>query len=233
MSAVADAVPPVVLAARGLSTGYHGVPVVRELDLEVAAGELVLLAGPNGAGKSTTLMTLAGAHRPLTGTTEFDGAVSTQPMHLRVRRGLGVVTEKRSIFYSLSVSENLRLGRGDPDLALEQFPELRPRASVRAGLLSGGEQQMLSLARVLAARPKALIVDEMSLGLAPIIVSRLLAALRTAADGGAAVLMVEQHVRVALEIADRACFLRGGRIVLEGTPAQLRGRERDIEEVYL
>ena len=222
-----------MLAARGLSAGYHGVPVVRDLELAVAPGELLLLAGPNGAGKSTTLMTLAGALAPLDGTTEFDGAATRAPMHVRVRHGLGIVTEKRAIFYGLTVSENLRLGRGDPEEALGHFPELRTRIGVRAGLLSGGEQQMLSLARVMAARPKALIVDEMSLGLAPIIVNRLLEALRAAADGGAAVLMVEQHVRVALDVVDRACFLRAGHIVLEGTPEQLRGRDQEIEEVYL
>jgi branched-chain amino acid transport system ATP-binding protein len=230
MSALAR---PVILAARGLSAGYHGVPVVRDLDLEVRAGEVTLLAGPNGAGKTTTMMALAGALRPLGGLTEFDGAPTALPMHRRVRLGLGVVTERRSIFFGLTVADNLRLGRGRSEDALDHFPELRARMGVRAGLLSGGEQQMLSLARVIAARPKALIVDEMSLGLAPIIVQRLLGALRAAADAGAAVLIVEQHVRVALDFADQACFLHSGSVALRGAAAELRGREREIEQVYL
>jgi branched-chain amino acid transport system ATP-binding protein len=222
-----------MLAARDVSTGYHGVPVVRNLELEVRAGEVVLLAGPNGAGKTTTMMTLAGAIRPLSGTTEFAGTATRLPMYKRVRLGLGVVTERRSIFSSLTVADNLRLGRGAVDDALAHFPELRARLEVSAGQLSGGEQQMLSLARVIAAKPRAVIADEMSLGLAPIVVKRLLAALRSAADEGAAVLIVEQHVRVALEIADRACFLKRGSIVLSGDSAQLRNQEREIEEVYL
>jgi len=118
---------PAMLAARDVSTGYHGVPVVRNLDLEVRAGEVVLLAGPNGAGKTTTMMTLAGAIRPLSGSTEFAGAATRLPMHKRVRLGLGVVTERRSIFSSLTVAENLRLGRGPVEDALAHFPELRAR----------------------------------------------------------------------------------------------------------
>ncbi len=224
---------PVMLAARNVSAGYHGVPVVRNLELEVRAGEVVLLAGPNGAGKTTTMMTLAGALRPLGGVIEFAGAPTTLPIHRRVRLGLGVVTERRSVFSRLTVAENLRLGRGAPEDALAHFPELRARLDIRAGQLSGGEQQMLSLARVMGARPRAVIADEMSLGLAPIVVKRLLAALRSAADAGAAVLIVEQHVRVALEMADRACFLKRGAIVLSGSSAQVRNQEREIEEVYL
>ena len=229
----ANGTGPVMLAARDVSSGYHGVPVVRHLDLEVRAGEVVLLAGPNGAGKTTTMMTLAGAIRPLGGTTEFAGHATRLPIHRRVRLGLGVVTERRSIFSGLTVLDNLRLGRGTVDDALEHFPELRERLGVRAGQLSGGEQQMLSLARIIAAKPRAVIADEMSLGLAPIVVKRLLAALRSAADAGAAVMIVEQHVRVALEMADRACFLKRGEIVLSGSSAQLRTQERKIEEVYL
>ncbi len=223
----------VMLAARDVSAGYHGVPVVRDLNLEVRAGEVVLLAGANGAGKTTTMMTLAGAIRPLSGTTEFAGSPTQLPMHRRVRLGLGVVTERRSIFSGLTVADNLRLGRGPVDGALEHFPELRARLHIRAGQLSGGEQQMLSLARVIAAEPRAVIADEMSLGLAPIVVKRLLTTLRSAADQGAAVLIVEQHVRVALEIADRACFLKRGSIVLSGSAAQLRSEQREIEDVYL
>jgi branched-chain amino acid transport system ATP-binding protein len=229
----ADQRGDVMLAARGVSTGYHGVPVVRDLDLEIRAGEVVLLAGPNGAGKTTTMMTLAGAIRPLSGTTEFAGSPTRLPMHKRVRLGLGVVTERRAIFSGLTVADNLRLGRAPVPDALAPFPELQARLHVKAGQLSGGEQQMLSLARVIAAQPRAVIADEMSLGLAPIVVKRLLGVLRSAADHGAAVLIVEQHVRVALEIADRACFLKRGAIVLSGSSSQLRGKDREIEEVYL
>ena len=232
-SPAANGQSPVMLAARNVSAGYHGVPVVRNLELEVRAGEVVLLAGPNGAGKTTTIMTLAGALRPLGGATEFAGAPTALPMHRRVRLGLGVVTERRSVFSRLTVAENLRLGRGAPEDALAHFPELRARLGVRAGQLSGGEQQMLSLARVMGAGPRAVIADELSLGLAPIVVKRLLAALRGAADAGAAVLIVEQHVRIALDMADRACFLRRGELVLSGSSAHLRNQEREIEEVYL
>ena len=223
----------VVLAARGLSAGYNGVPAVRELSLEVSAGEITLLAGPNGAGKSTTVRALSGVLRPMAGSVELQGEPAVAPLHRRVRSGLGVIPEQRAIFRGMTVADNLRLGRGDPDQVTDLFPELRPRLRVRAGLLSGGEQQMLILGRVLAAKPAIILADEMSLGLAPIIVKRLLVALRAAADAGAAVLLVEQYIRLAMEVVDRAYFLKRGRIELSGDSSVLRGQSDEIASLYL
>ena len=222
-----------VLAARRLSSGYQGVAAIEDVDLEVGAGEMVLLAGPNGAGKSTTVMTLAGAIPPLAGHVEIDGRVTRVPLFRRVRAGLGVVTEERSVFMNLTVAENIRLGRTDVGRVLEVFPELEKRLDVKAGAISGGEQQMLSVGRVLASRRKAILADELSLGLAPIVVKRLLDALRRAADAGAAVLLVEQHVRVALDVVDRGYFLRRGHVELEGTQDELRRSDDRIQQIYL
>lgn len=222
-----------VLAARKLSSGYHGVPAIEDVDLEVAAGEMVLLAGPNGAGKSTTVMTLAGAIAPLGGHVEIEGRATHVPLFRRVRAGLGVVTEERSVFMNLTVAENIRLGRTEISRVLEIFPELEKRLGVKAGAISGGEQQMLSVGRVLASGRKAILADELSLGLAPIVVKRLLGALRQAADAGAAVLLVEQHIRVALDVVDRGYFLRRGRVQLEGTRDELRRSDERIQEIYL
>ena len=134
---------------------------------------------------------------------------------------------------SLTTAENLRVGRGDTDFALELFPELRRRLKVTAGLLSGGEQQMLTLARALSRRPRLLFADELSLGLAPLAVDRLLAAVRTAADSGIGVLLVEQHITKVLKIADRGLVMRRGTVQVEGTAAELRERQSDIEASYL
>ena len=223
----------VKIAARTLNSGYHGVAAIHDVDLEVAEGEMVLLGGSNGAGKSTTLMTLAGAISPISGSVEHDGKTITTAMHQRVRAGVGVITEQRTVFMSLTVAENLRLGRGNPDAVLEYFPELEKRLKVKAGLCSGGEQQMLSVGRVLASNPSTILADELSLGLAPIIVQRLLAALRAAADRGSAVLIVEQHIRAALTYVDRGYFLRRGRIALTGTQDELRKSDDQIRETYL
>ncbi len=222
-----------VLAANRLSAGYSGVPAVRELSLEVTAGEIALLAGPNGAGKTTTVRALSGVLKPLAGTVELNGAVATAPLYRRVRGGLGLVPEQRAIFRNLTVAENLRLGLGEPEKVIELFPELEGRLRVRAGLLSGGEQQMLILGRVLAAGPKVILADEMSLGLAPLIVKRLLVALRAAADAGSGVLLVEQYIKLAMDIADRAYFLKRGRIELQGDVDLLRDRSDDIASLYL
>lgn len=221
-----------VLAARGLSTGYLGRPVVHDIDLEVSAGEIVTLLGRNGAGKTSTLLALAGELPPLGGHVEWQGSPSQDRLHRRAKRGLSFVTEERSVIMSLSVRDNLRLG-GNVDDALELFPELRLLLNRRAGLLSGGEQQMLTLARAISRRPLVLLADELSLGLAPMIVDRLLSALRTAADSGIAVLFVEQHVRKALATADRAYVMQRGRIELAGTAGELRGRLGDVERSYL
>ena len=227
------------LVLADLFAGYADVPVVRDLNLEVRPGEVVALLGPNGAGKTTTLETIAGLHRPISGTIELSGEkVGGTPAHLLARRGLALVPEGRALFPGLTVREHLRLAgkRGDSreEELLEMLPELRKCLSRKAGLLSGGEQQMLAVGRALVTRPRLLLVDEMSLGLAPVIVERLLPILRRAADElGASVLFVEQHVALALEISDRAYILTHGRIRLEGAAADLRERRELLAASYL
>ena len=230
------------LAVRDLNAGYRGVPVVRELNLEVRPGEVVALLGPNGAGKTTTLETIAGLHRPISGTVELSGeGIGGKPAHILARRGVALGPEGRALFPGLTVHEHLRLagrrGRGSArpeDELLEMLPELRKCLGRKAGLLSGGEQQMLAVGRALVTRPRLLLVDEMSLGLAPVIVERLLPILRRAASElGSSVLFVEQHVALALEISDRAYILTHGRIRLEGAAAELRGRRELLAASYL
>src|SRR6202453_2315437 len=230
------------LAVRDLNAGYRGVPVVRELNLEVRPGEVVALLGPNGAGKTTTLETIAGLHRPISGTVELSGeSIGGKPAHILARRGVALVPEGRALFPGLTVHEHLRLagrrGRGAArreNELLEMLPELRKCLGRKAGLLSGGEQQMLAVGRALVTRPRLLLVDEMSLGLAPVIVERLLPILRRAASElGSSVLFVEQHVALALEISDRAYILTHGRIRLEGAAAELRGRRELLAASYL
>jgi ABC-type branched-subunit amino acid transport system ATPase component len=222
-----------LLEASGLHAGYLGVPVVHDLSLTVCPGEVVVLLGANGAGKSTTLRTLAGAIAPISGEIRWQGTPTRAPLHRRARNGLALVTEQRSVFMGLSTEANLRLGRGPVEGALALFPELTPLMKRRAGLLSGGEQQILTLARALAAEPAALLADELSLGLAPMIVRRLLAAVRAAADRGVGVLLVEQHAAQALEVADRGYVFRRGRVVISGSADELRQNFDEIRDSYL
>lgn len=223
-----------ILAARDLQAGYGGRAVVTDLNLTVDAGEVVALLGANGAGKTTTMLTLAGDLPPIGGETELLGAVERSPLHRRAKKGVALVTEERSVFMGLSTRDNLRVGRCDREHALALFPELNPLLSRTAGLLSGGEQQILSLARALARRPRLLLADELSLGLAPLVVDRLLEAVRTAADEhGIGALLVEQHVEKALSVADRALVMNRGRIVLEGRATEVRERLHEVESAYL
>jgi branched-chain amino acid transport system ATP-binding protein len=223
-----------VLEARRLSAGYGARAVIHELDLVVRPGEVVALLGANGAGKTTTLLTLAGELPALAGDVLMDDDVVKSPLHIRARKGLTFVTEEKSVFMGMSTRDNLRVGRADAEAALRLFPELERRLDVRGGLLSGGEQQMLTLARALSRQPRVLLADELSLGLAPLAVKRLLDAVRRAADTqGTAVLLVEQHVRKALAYADRAYVMRRGRIVLEGSATDLSRRVEEIESIYL
>jgi branched-chain amino acid transport system ATP-binding protein len=223
-----------VIAARQMSTGYAGQPVVHDLSFEVNPGEVVCLLGPNGAGKTTTMLAMSGELPLLGGEIEFDGRTTKAPLHRRARAGLSYVTEERSVFKGMSTRDNLRVGRVDIRAAVGLFPELGKRMDIRGGLLSGGEQQMLTLARALARKPRILLADELSLGLAPLVVDRLLRAVREAADAqGTGVLMVEQHPRKALRYADRALVMRRGRVALDLTGEEARKRIAEVEQAYL
>jgi branched-chain amino acid transport system ATP-binding protein len=221
------------IEAVALTAGYGRTAIVRNLDLAAKPGELVVLLGPNGAGKSTTLATLAGYLPPMAGLVRVHGRPTSQPLHRRARNGVAFVSEERGIFRSLTARDNIRLGRGNFAEVLDYFPELRKRLNVNAGLLSGGEQQMLCLGRALSRHPSVLLLDELSLGLAPIVVNRLHEVVRRVADDGAAVVLVEQHVRKVLQLADRGYIMTRGKIVASGTAGELRGRLGEIEDVYL
>ncbi|WGY00830.1 ATP-binding cassette domain-containing protein [Nocardioides sp. QY071] len=223
----------VVVEATGLTAGYAGTPAVHGVDLRVRAGEVLALLGANGAGKTTTLLSLAGELAPISGSVAVLGDARRRRLHQRARAGLGFLTEERCVFMQLTGWQNLKIGRGSAEKALAYFPELEPHLSKKVGLLSGGQQQMLALGRILAAEPQVLLADELSLGLAPLVVERLLAAVRRAADDGVAVVLVEQHVRQALAIADHVHVMRRGRIVLSGPASELRDDAERIAATYL
>ncbi|MFF2059887.1 ABC transporter ATP-binding protein [Rhodococcus qingshengii] len=201
------------------------------MDITVYSGEVVALLGPNGAGKTTLLLTAVGALPAQQGEIVLLNAPVRRGMHRQVRRGLAFVPEDRSVIRSLSVRDNLLLGAGGIDTAVDIFPELGKLLERSAGLLSGGEQQMLTLARALAARPRLLVADELSLGLAPLVVERLTDAIRKYVDEtGASAFLVEQQARRALDVADRWYLLRQGKIVADSRNPE---SSRAIEENYL
>ncbi|MFD7205487.1 ABC transporter ATP-binding protein [Streptomyces sp. NPDC059893] len=229
-----------LLTCAGLDAGYgKGHPVVRGFDLVLRPGEVTALLGPNGAGKSTLLLTLAGLLPSLGGTMNLgDVPVRSGRARAMARQGLVLVPDDRSLFTQLTVRDNLTLagrrGGSTVDQVLDYFPALGKRLKVAAGVLSGGEQQMLALGRALIQDPRVLLVDELSMGLAPVIVEELLPVVRRIADGtGAAVVLVEQHVRLALAVSDHAVVLVHGETVLGGPAEPLMADPVLLERAYL
>ena len=231
--------PEAVLALEGLTAGYDEAAVIRDLDVTVGPGEVVALLGANGAGKTTTLRAVSGLLKPMDGRVLFEGEdLARSSPSARARAGIAHVPEGRGLFYGLTVAEHFRLAprneQLDEELAYEYFPKLAELHKRRVGLLSGGEQQMLAVARALARKPKLLLLDELSLGLAPVIVEWLLPVVRQfAQEQRSAVLLVEQHVHLALEVADRGYVLSHGRIVLENDAKHLRADKHLLIASYL
>lgn len=221
-----------VLELRGVEVAYGVIKAVRGINLEVHAGELVSLIGANGAGKSSTLNAIAGSHRLAGGSLRYFGRdIGKLPSPARVRGGIALVPEGRGIFTRLTVEENLQLGAfvrkdvdavpADMERMFEMFPRVRERRHQVAGTLSGGEQQMVAIARALLSRPKLLLLDEPSMGLAPLLVEQILVAIHAVAKSGVAVLVVEQNAQLALEISERAYVMETGLISLQGTGKEM------------
>jgi branched-chain amino acid transport system ATP-binding protein len=232
-----------LLVVDGLQVRYGAIAAVRGISLEVAAGEVVGLIGVNGAGKSTTMLSIVGVVKPASGSITFSGvSLVGQSPEAILRMGIAPVMEGRRIFPSLTVEENLRLGAATVrDRAVVQedlarwssfFPILRERLSKPAGTLSGGQQQMLAVARALMSRPKMLLMDEPSLGLAPKLVAEVFQLIKQLSGMGVTILLIEQNVRMTLDIVDRVYLLNTGRVEFSGTPAELRARG-DVERAYL
>ncbi|MDX7950631.1 ABC transporter ATP-binding protein [Lichenihabitans sp. Uapishka_5] len=242
MSGTSDARP--LLAAEAVVAGYEpGLPIVHGASLAVAAGEILAVLGPNGAGKSTLVKALAGLVPVSRGTVRLDGRdITGLPAHLRPRAGLAFVPQTENIFASLSVADNLRIacdvmpdrprGRARTAELLDLFPDLARARTLLAGRLSGGQRQMLAVARALVASPRVLMLDEPSAGLSPLFVSDVFARLRTIRDTGVAIVLVEQNVRAALKVADRALVLVEGRNRHEG-PAKTLADDPAIAALYL
>ncbi len=233
-----------MLEVADLEVRYGAIRAVRGLSLSVATGELVALIGANGAGKSSTLMCIAGALKAAAGSVRLDGeTITSAKPEAIVRRGIATVPETRDVFPDLTVEENLTLGgyirrRDGPGMAedkkrmLALFPRLADRTAQPAGTLSGGEQQMLVIARAMMSRPKVLLLDEPSLGLAPVVVDQIFAMIAALKAAGTTILLVEQNVAKALAVADRAYVMRLGRIAASGTAAEI-GSATDLKALYL
>ena len=221
------------LEVDGLRGGYNGAVIIRDLSMRVADGEVLAIIGRNGAGKTTTLATIAGILPRMAGTVKIRGAAFKSTTARGTKEALGIVLEGRSVFPSLSVRQNLTVGRVDPDEVFASFPELSRRADVKAGALSGGEQQLLALARAMARRPHVLLIDELSFGLAPAVRDRLFAAIRDFAGQGRAVVVVEQHLRYAEMVGTRVLVMHQGRFALELSGDELQQRAGEIERLYL
>lgn len=229
-----------LLKISGLQVAYGGIQAVKGIDLEVRAGELVCLIGANGAGKTTTLNCLGGLLKPSGGSIRYqDKDLLSVPAHDRVRLGLSLVPEGRGVFSRLTVTENLKMGAyarkllpGELEKAFERFPRLHERREQLAGTLSGGEQQMLAIVRALLSKPKLLLLDEPSMGLAPLMVEKIFSTIAEVTADGVAVLLVEQNARAALKLAQRAYVMESGRITLAGPAVELAADER-VRAAYL
>lgn len=233
-----------LLEVAGITTAYQGLVAIADVSIDVAQGEIVVVAGANGAGKSTLLKSIAGQERPRSGTVTFDGKrIDGQPGHAITALGIAYVPENRRLFPRLSVRDNLRLGsylhraRADRDAPLEQvfalFPRLQERLDQLAGTLSGGEQQMLAISRALMTRPRLLMLDEPSLGLAPLIVQQIFEVIKDVnRTDGLTVFLVEQNAYHALKLANRAFVLVNGRITLSGPGRELLSNP-EVRSAYL
>ena len=232
-----------LLALERLEVSYGGIRAVKGIDLEVAPGELVCLIGANGAGKTTTLRAVTGLARTAGGRIVYDGKdITGLKVHEIARRGLALVPEGRGVFAQLTIEENLAMGAysrddraavaTDVERAFALFPRLKERRAQTAGTLSGGEQQMLAIARALMSRPRLLLLDEPSMGLAPLMVERIFEVIRTIAAEGVTMLLVEQNARLALESSHRGYVLEGGLVAFSGEARALLGDPR-IREAYL
>lgn len=232
-----------MLTIKNLNVYYGAIHAVKDLNMEVGDGEIVTLIGSNGAGKSTTLHTISGLIKPKTGSILYKGEeIVGVPAHKLVGRGLVQVPEGRHVFAEMTVMENLDMGAylrtdkdgiaRDKEKVFEKFPRLKERISQTAGTLSGGEQQMLAMGRALMSRPQLLILDEPSMGLAPLLVREIFSIIKEINSEGTTVLLVEQNANMALSIADRAYVLETGRVVLSGTAAELAASE-DVQKAYL
>ena len=231
-----------LLKVRGLNAGFDAGPVLFGIDLDVAPAELIALVGANGAGKSTFLGVVSGLVRATSGTIVLGGEdVTNERPEVLVRKGMAHVPQGRRLFGTISVEKNLLLGaylrrdrevRDDVARVLDYFPALKNKLSREAGTLSGGEQQMLAIARGMMARPKLLMIDELSLGLAPNVVDRLIDVVQQINRDGTALILVEQDVLVALDVASRAYVLENGRVALSGAAAEVRD-DRGVRKAYL
>lgn len=231
-----------MLKVEGVTAGYGGLQILSGLDLEIGEGEVVALIGANGAGKTTTLRTISGLIKPWSGTIMLDGdRIDGKSSHQIVRAGIVQVPEGRELFASLSVEENLRMGaitraKSQTTAAQaeveEMFPILAERRRQVAGTMSGGQQQMLAIARALMARPRVLMLDEPSLGLAPLLVKQVFDTVRTIREAGVTVLLVEQNAAQALELADRAYVMESGEVVMEGAGVEMLSDKR-VRSAYL
>jgi branched-chain amino acid transport system ATP-binding protein len=235
--------PDAMLQLEGVNVFYGGIHALRDVSIAVMAGEVVTLIGANGAGKSTTLRAISGLLVPRSGRIVFEGQdIAGVPAHLLVAKGISMAPEGRGIFANLTVLENLEMGaylvrshaqiKDDLERGFALFPRLRERMKQRAGTLSGGEQQMLAIARALMSRPKLLLLDEPSLGLAPLVCQTIFSTIATIKAAGTTVLLVEQNANAALKHSDRAYVLETGSVMLHGSAEEIAGHP-GVREAYL